>query len=302
MPITLHSHSGQFCGHAHGTLVDVVKTAQEKGFRVLGLSEHVPRYRAQDLYDEERHLDPKALESTFEAYVTEARRLQKEYSTDNFTVLVGAETEYIHADSLTQMAALQKRYDLDYLVGSVHHVNEIPIDYSPALYDQALVSCGNSLEALFAQYFDHQYELITALHPQVIGHFDLCRLLVPRDHPLMTELSPALLAKVNRNIDAVVSYGGLFEVNSRAYKKGLPEAYPQRDILEIIKAKGGRFTLSDDSHGPNDVALHYAELYRYLKEMDVRTVYYIGTKATGVSSPNWPIALDKLFEGSPWGQ
>ncbi|KAJ1970751.1 hypothetical protein H4R35_005679 [Dimargaris xerosporica] len=302
MPITLHSHSGQYCRHAHGTLVDVVKAAQEKGFRVLGFSEHVPRYRAQDLYDEERHLDPKDLESTFEAYVTEARRLQAEYGTDDFTILVGAETEYIHTDSLTQMAALRKQYDLDYLVGSVHHVNEIPIDFSPALYDQALASCGNSLEALFEQYFDHQYELITALYPQVIGHFDLCRLLAPRDHPLMKGLSPALRAKVDRNIDAVVSYGGLFEVNSRAYKKGLPDAYPQRDILEIIIAKGGRLTLSDDSHGSNDVALHYTELYRYLKEMGVQTVYYIGSKAVDAASPIWSIALDKLFEGSYWSQ
>lgn len=48
-----HSHSGQFCKHAVGILEDVVKEAIRKGFRVYGLTEHVPRYRAEDLYPEE---------------------------------------------------------------------------------------------------------------------------------------------------------------------------------------------------------------------------------------------------------
>jgi len=48
-----HSHSGQFCAHAKGTLEEVVQAAIKKGFTTFGLSEHVPRYRDQDLYPEE---------------------------------------------------------------------------------------------------------------------------------------------------------------------------------------------------------------------------------------------------------
>jgi histidinol-phosphatase (PHP family) len=51
--ISLHSHSGQFCLHAHGTLEDVVLRAIELGFKTYGLSEHMPRTRLQDLYPEE---------------------------------------------------------------------------------------------------------------------------------------------------------------------------------------------------------------------------------------------------------
>ena len=53
MPISLHSHSGQFCKHATGTLEEVVLEAIRQGFVVYGLSEHVPRYRTEDLYPEE---------------------------------------------------------------------------------------------------------------------------------------------------------------------------------------------------------------------------------------------------------
>jgi histidinol-phosphatase (PHP family) len=53
MPISLHSHSGSYCLHASGTLEQVVDQAIEKGFKVYGLSEHMPRTRKEDLYPEE---------------------------------------------------------------------------------------------------------------------------------------------------------------------------------------------------------------------------------------------------------
>ena len=53
MPFSLHSHSGQFCKHAAGTLEEVVREVVDQGFEVYGLTEHVPRYRQQDLYPEE---------------------------------------------------------------------------------------------------------------------------------------------------------------------------------------------------------------------------------------------------------
>ena len=53
MVVSLHSHSGEFCLHAVGDLEDVVLSAIKKGFLVYGLSEHMPRYRSQDLYPEE---------------------------------------------------------------------------------------------------------------------------------------------------------------------------------------------------------------------------------------------------------
>lgn len=53
MPISLHSHSGQFCKHAFCSLEEVVVRAMEAGFTHYGLSEHMPRYEIEDLYEEE---------------------------------------------------------------------------------------------------------------------------------------------------------------------------------------------------------------------------------------------------------
>ena len=53
MPYSHHSHSGQFCKHASGSLEAVVLEAVRQGFETFGMTEHVPRYRAVDLYPEE---------------------------------------------------------------------------------------------------------------------------------------------------------------------------------------------------------------------------------------------------------
>lgn len=53
MPFSFHSHSGEFCKHASGTLEEVVQAAILAKFRVYGLTEHVPRYRLEDKYPEE---------------------------------------------------------------------------------------------------------------------------------------------------------------------------------------------------------------------------------------------------------
>jgi hypothetical protein len=56
MPFTYHSHSGEFCGHANGKLEEAVLRAIELGFTHFGMSEHMPRFREQDLYDWEVEL------------------------------------------------------------------------------------------------------------------------------------------------------------------------------------------------------------------------------------------------------
>jgi histidinol phosphatase-like PHP family hydrolase len=52
MPFSHHSHSGQFCGHATGTLEEMIQTAISKGMKVFALTEHMPR-EVEDFYPEE---------------------------------------------------------------------------------------------------------------------------------------------------------------------------------------------------------------------------------------------------------
>ncbi|WFD24841.1 histidinol-phosphatase [Malassezia equina] len=66
-----HSHSGEFCKHASSTLNEVLARAYELNFTHFHLSEHVPRFRNQDLYPEEEEagFTPVELEKQFRSYL-----------------------------------------------------------------------------------------------------------------------------------------------------------------------------------------------------------------------------------------
>jgi histidinol-phosphatase (PHP family) len=44
---------------------------------------------------------------------------------------------------------------------------------------------------------------------------------------------------------------------------------------QLILELKGRLTLSDDSHGPKAVGLHYDSLYRYLLSKNVKELWYL---------------------------
>ncbi|KAG1644838.1 hypothetical protein G6F44_002429 [Rhizopus delemar] len=274
MPYSFHSHSGQFCKHGHGLLEDVVKEAIRKGFHVYGLSEHMPRYADSELYPEEIEAEctPTTLTETFRDFRLEAERLKEAYK-GSISLLVGTEIEFINQDYANHIQQL--RSEADYVVGSLHHVNSVPIDFSPELYQTALAGAKDSLQTLFVQYFDEQWEMLQAIQPEVVGHFDLIRIFADQSVADQVLLEPQVWQRIVRNVDYIIGYGGLFEINSRSWKKGLKDAYPQRNIIQIIKEKGGKFTLSDDCHGPNDVGLFYEKLPNYLLETGIDTIHYL---------------------------
>jgi histidinol-phosphatase (PHP family) len=169
------------------------------------------------------------LKKTFEDFLVEARHLQREYAS-HIKILVGCEIEFITSEYKQYVAELRKQHGVDYVVGSLHHVGGIPIDFSPELYEAALEQHHNDLFALFASYFDEQYQMLQAVNPEVVGHFDLIRIF--RTEP-NAGIHQSVWEKIIRNVEYVIRYGGLFEINSRAWKKGLKDAYPQRDIFKV---------------------------------------------------------------------
>lgn len=166
------------------------------------------------------------LSRLFSEYIVLAKALQEKYK-DRITVLVGMETESIYPELLEVAQELRKTHRLDYIVGSVHHVHATPVDFDEAMLATAENLSGGT-EFLFREYFDAQFSMLQQLRPEVVGHFDLIRLFRPE-----FELSDEVWMRIRRNVDLVVEYGGLFEVNSRAYKKGLKWAYPMKDILKV---------------------------------------------------------------------
>ncbi len=168
-----------------------------------------------------------------EAYLLEAVRLQEKYASQ-VHILVGFEGEWLRPGYGPLVERLAAHPAVDYFVGSLHHVRGVPIDYDAAHYRRALDAggAGATEEAMYERYYDEQLEMLRALRPRVVGHFDLVRLL-SSDPGRDVRAWPGVWARVTRNLAFVAAYGGWLECNSSALRKGLAEPYPCRVIAEV---------------------------------------------------------------------
>ena len=99
--------------------------------------------------------------------------------------------------------------------------------------------------------------------PVVLGHMDLIKIFAEDKNFWSGKIEGLVL----RNILAAKRCGLVFEINARAFKKELHEPYPSRHIIELIKSCGGAFTVSDDSHGPQQVGLFYRETEDFIAKL-----------------------------------
>lgn len=250
-PVSVHGgHSGQFCSHANNSLEEIVRAYIDLGYPWVGITEHMPPASDAYLYPEEKQagLNADALLERFTEYMNVCRRLQAKYA-DRIEILVGFETEY-YEGSIDLARRLIGRFSPDYVVGSVHHVKEIPFDYSQQKYREAADCCGG-LDGLYAAYFDQQFEMLRELEPRVVGHLDLIRIYDPEYSTRL--LKPDIWVKILRNLERVRQLGLILDFNLRPLSRGEKEPYLSTPILKQAIDMGIDVVPGDDSHGVDTI-------------------------------------------------
>lgn len=287
--VSLHGgHCGQYCAHAHpGTLREVLEAAVAAGYHTFGTTEHAPRVEPRFLYPEELAMSwtVETLAANFEAYARQSRALADEFA-DRLTVLRGFEIEVVPANGyVALMNGLRERHGFEYIVGSVHYVDEIVIDGPREDYRRAVEKRG-SLEALAVGYYEAVAAMVEAMRPEVVGHFDLIRRNAPDEGAVD---SPAIRAAAERALEAVEACGGILDVNTAGYRKGLGRPYPAPWVLERARALGIGLCLGDDSHGPADVGAGLAPARRYLLEHGIETMTTLAREGDGLTRRRLPL-------------
>lgn len=175
-----------------------------------------------------------SLKKLFDDYMYETLRIKAKYPLSETKILVGFESEWIRPSTLDIIEGLLTQWKpfLDFFVGSVHHVHTFPIDFDDVTYKQARHKAGGNDIGLFLDYFDAQLDMLQALKPPVVGHFDLIRLKSDDPNTQFTSLGP-VWHKIKRNLEFICSYGGCVELNSAALRKGLAEPYPCTSICQV---------------------------------------------------------------------
>ena len=179
-------------------------------------------------------MTPAMLAQKFDDYHLEAVRLREKYA-GQIKLLVGMEVDWIRPSSLQAIEDLQRKYQLDLFIGSVHHVHGIPTDYNRDFYRRAREKSGRGVdddEKLFEDYFDLQLEMLEKLKPPIVGHFDVIRLWSD-DKDASFAGYAGVWKRIVRNLDVIAEYGGVLEINSAALRKGLKEPYPKAEICQV---------------------------------------------------------------------
>jgi histidinol-phosphatase (PHP family) len=251
MLLSLHGgHSGEFCNHASDTLDGMIKRYIELGFTHVGISEHLPPYDYNLMYDDEKEcgLTPDIIFDRFESYIVKCNELKDKYKNE-IKIFVGFETEtYSGYDRF--VPSMVNKYRPDYFVGSVHHINDLCFDSSKEHYKKAVDSC-KSITDFYNAYFDKQYEMFLKIKPQVAGHFDLVRIFDTDYEKRFKEKS--VLERIDRNLEVMKEYKIIMDYNQRALLKGMKEPYPSSFILKRAIDLGISIVPGDDSHDINTV-------------------------------------------------
>lgn len=260
--ISLHGgHSGQYCDHARDTLAEIVAAYHRAGFECVGLTEHMPPPGDAWLYPDEAELGRSAawMQARFAIYVAEARTLQHAYK-DHMHIFVGMESEW-YPGCGKWVAGLRETHGLDYVVGSVHHVGGECVDFSKQDYERIVARFGGLVQ-MYAAYFDAQLEMMQAIKPEVVGHFDLVRL---HDSDYLKTLTQTeVWDRVLRNLEWMAKAGSVLDINARALLKGQPEPYVCAPILNAAARFGVGVVYGDDAHGVADVGCGFARVEKLL--------------------------------------
>ncbi len=269
--VSLHGgHTAEFCDHGEGTLRELLEAALAKGFAAYGVTEHAARVEERFLYPNERELGwtIEKVQDDFERYAKTLFALADEFA-GRLTVLRGFEAEVVPADRYPElMLAYRERLGFDYMVGSVHYVDEMPIDDTVAQFEQAMDALGG-LEPLGIRYYQTLAEMAGALKPEVIGHFDVIRKLGWRFGDVAT---PEIRKAAGQALEAVREHGCILDLNTSAYRKGLEPPHPDAWVLELARDMGIPFALGDDSHAPDHVGSGFHEGRTYLLSHGIETV------------------------------
>jgi len=267
--VSVHGgHSGQFCNHATDALEDIVRLYVDKGFSWVGITEHAPALSEELLYTDQRQagLTPRFLLERFDSYMMECRRLQEKYK-DQIELFAAMEIE-TYSGYEDFVPFLLERFRPDYIVGSVHFVNDINFDYSKTMYDRAAESAGG-LDGLYLCYFDLQYDMIKRLEPAVVGHFDLIRIFDPDYRTRLAQ--PEMIGIMRRNLELIKELDLVLDFNLRALCKGASEPYISDSILAMVKELAIKVAPGDDSHGLSTVGNYFDQGVSILQQHGLST-------------------------------
>lgn len=261
MKFDLHTHHDR-CGHAVGKLKDYVEAGIDHGLKVIGIADHSPYF-----YSEDDQLYPHIAmgKTEFPKYVKEVLQLKETYQ-DKIQVLLGVESDFF-TDHLELYRKELNEYPFDYIIGSVHYVDDINIFKKgrwEGFTEQQKVATKETYYNLIEQ------SARSGLF-QILGHIDAMKGFYPAFSGIETDI-------IDRTLKIIGEQEVAIEINTSGKTKDSGGWYPADDILERAHHFNVNVTFGSDAHVPERVGDEFDLVAKRLKEIGFKEWYYFVSK------------------------
>ncbi|WP_058302318.1 histidinol-phosphatase [Gorillibacterium timonense] len=262
MKFDMHTHHER-CGHADNQIRAYIESAIEKGFDVIGISDHSPYFSREE--DQPEPLIAMA-KSQFTSYISEVLKLKEEYR-GKIDVLLGVESDYYprFADIYREAFA---PYPFDYIIGSVHQTSN-----KVSIFNRTRWRGLSEFEKVQAK--DDYYRLIRQSAEsgmfQILGHIDAMK----GNYP---EFSAIPFKALEETLAAIGDTGVAIEINTSGKTKLSGGWYPSDEILERALYYRIPITFGSDAHTPSRVGDEFEQVQQKLREIGFKEWVYFKQK------------------------
>ena len=264
----IHIHTS-FSSDCEEPMENQIKAAISKGLETLCITEHMDEdYPSNPEKEVDGHpefwLDVDAYRAGYE-------KMRDKYA-DRIRLLFGVELG-LQPHLGSWCADFVKRYDFDYVIGSVHTIAHMDPYYS-SFFE------GRSERAAYEQYFTEALEDIRAFSGfDSLGHLDYVVRYGPNKNKEYSykEYSD----HIDPILKLIIEKGIALEANSAGYRHGLGEPNPCKDVLIRYRELGGELiTIGSDAHRTNSMCFDYDRLEALLIECGFKYhAVYVGRKS-----------------------
>jgi histidinol-phosphatase (PHP family) len=227
------------------------EVAGERGVTVLGVSEHVYRFRqALTVWDH----------PFWVANAVDDLDSYCEFVRDRTDLLLGIEADYVFGRE-DRMANLLDERPWDYVIGSLHFLLDRALD----MRGEWDVWRSGDPDKVWRRYFETLGEAARTGMFDVLAHPDLVKVW-GRGAPWP---DGDLRRFYDLAMDGIAESDVAIEVSTAGLRKPAGEIYPAPAFLEMCLDAGRPVALSSDAHAPADIAFRYDAALELLESMGV---------------------------------
>lgn len=242
--IDCHVHTA-CCGHATGTVAQVISAAVVVGLTGIVLTEHLPLPAA---LNEGGSFAPDDVE--FAAYAAEVREYAlRVHGTD---IVLGAEADWLpeRPDAMAHQRKVATDAGVEVILGSIHFLGDWPFD-SPDHLDEW---DRRGADSVWVEYFETWCDAARSGLFDVMAHPDL---------PKKFGHRPArdMLSLYDEAARAAAEGGVMIEVSTGGLRKPIAEVYPGPELLAAFCRARVPATVGSDAHAPGEVGYRMRDAY-----------------------------------------